>query len=141
MLAQSPPMEIMRQFLAAFAGSDKNGLYQLLAQNASLKISKQNMRLQSDSLPRIVDFLLAETAAWSRKRIDVQSWSAEMEQMAVKFHANVMHNGRLQDMAYTLYLKVQEGRIQAVDVYCDESVAAAMSVWQMPKQLEPCFAA
>lgn len=141
MLAQSPPMEIMRQFLAAFAGSDKNGLYQLLSQDASLRISKQNMRLQSDSLPRIVDFLLAETAVWSRKRIDVQSWSVERERMAVKFHANVMNNGRLQEMAYTLYLKMQEGRIQDVDVRCDESIAAAMAVWQMPRQMEPCFAA
>lgn len=141
MLAQSPPMEIMRQFLAAFAGSDKNGLYQLLAQNASLRISKHNMRLQSDSLPHVVDFLLAETAVWSRKRIDVQSWSAERERMAVKFHVSVQQNGRLQEIAYTLYLKVQEGRVQSVDVHCDESIATAMPVWQMSRPVKPCFAA
>ncbi len=140
MLAQSSPMEIMRQFLAAFAGSDKNGLYQLLAHDASLKISKQNMRFQSDSRPRIVDFLLAETAVWSRERIDVQSWSSEKEQLVVKFHANVQQNGRLEDMAYTLFLTVQDPFVQSVKIRCDESVATAESVWQVPKQVNYCFA-
>lgn len=140
MLAQSSPMEIMRQFLAAFAGSDRNSLYQLLAHDVSLNISKQNMRLRSDSLPRVVDFLLAETAVWSRQRIDVQSWSAEREQLVVKFHANVQQNGRLQEMAYTLLLTVQNRLVRSIMIRCDENVAMAEPVWQIPQQAQYCFA-
>ncbi len=132
MLTQSP-MEIMRQFLAAFAGSDKDGLYRLLTNDARLVISKKNMWFQSRELSQAVDFLLAETSSWTGRRIDVQSWSDNGNQVKVKFHVNVQRNGRFEEYAYTVTLTLDEAKISAIDL-CGQSIATARSVWQFPKR-------
>ncbi len=133
MLTQLSPMEVMRRFLAAFAGSDKKALMRLLSDDARLTISKNQIWFQSQHLPQVVDFLLAETGSWTRRRIDVQSWSEKQECLLVKFHVGVQRNGRKQEYAYTLTLHLKDAQISMIEV-CGQNIATAKSVWQMPKR-------
>ena len=132
MFIQSP-METMRQFLAAFAGSDRDGLYRLLTNDARLVISKKNMWFQSRDLRQTVDFLLAETNHWTRNRIDVQSWTEDADQLKVKFHVRVKRNGRFEEYAYTVSLSLRDSKIEAVEL-CGQSISSARHVWQFPKR-------
>ena len=129
------PMETMRQFLAAFAGSDKNGLYRLLTNDARLVISKKNMWFQSRDVRQTVDFLLAETNSWTRNRIDVQSWNENADQLKVKFHVKLKRNGRFEEYAYTVSLSLRETKIEAVEL-CGQSISTARPVWHFPKRTQ-----
>ena len=131
MLIHSSPMEIMRQFLAAFAGSNRDALERLLSEDAHLTISKKNTWFQSRNLPQNIDFLLAETSSWARRRIDVQSWSTENEALVTKFHVSVKRYGRIQEYAYTIALSINDAQIEALKI-CGETVATAIPVWQLP---------
>ena len=133
MYIHSSPMEIMRQFLAAFAGANRNTLNQLLSDDAHLTIKKMNMWFQSRDSQQVVDFLLAETNNWARSRIDVQSWSGKDNHLTVKFHAHIKRNDRNQEYAYTVSLTIENGRIEVIKI-CGQNIATAKSVWQFPKR-------
>lgn len=123
-------MEVIRQFLAAFAYQDKDTLNTLFAPNINCTINCSGKIFSGGTARAAIDYFLKERTRWVQARMDIKSWQYGGEQITVRFHVQVGEDIFTHYLEYIARITVDEGIIKIIHMDCFEKKTEAESfVW------------
>lgn len=129
MLASSHTMETVRQFLAAFAESDWDGLRTVLAVDVSARVQVQRTVKSYQTQTAVAQALLVERARWAQKRIDVQGWQTNLPLVVVRFIVQLLPTEPGDFQRYEATLSVRGGQVRRLELNGDV-LAAPLPAWE-----------
>jgi hypothetical protein len=128
----STSMEIVRQFLAAFAYQDKDTLNDLFAPNLKYNFTCQEKVQSGFSREDASNLVLQERERWVQSRMDVKSWQNDDGKITVTFHVQYGNDIFTEYLEYVAGLRIEQGVIQCLKMNCTEQKLKA-PVWDTPK--------
>ena len=131
MPSKQSPMEIMRQFLAAFAYQDQESLIELLASDIKFKFNCHEKIVSGESSQKASDLLMEERSRWVQSRMDVKSWQSNHEGINVKFHVQYGEDIFTEYLEYVADITIQADVIKTLQMVCSEKESSGkLPIWE-----------
>lgn len=120
------PHLLAQQFVAALTAADPAAYTPLLAENAGLRVYGWAGGAYYRPRERLVAYLQAEWQSWADPSLEVLNVVAEANRIALEIRIQLTDaTGRYVEHCRSIFLTLQDGRIQFVDLYCAEPVPSA----------------
>lgn len=123
------PMEMVRQFIAAFAGRDAEALLSLLAPHVYLRLQTGELSQTVRRRRSACEVLLTESSRWVSPRVDMQNWAVEGDTITLQFQVQWPSARPL----YLLQLTCFRGEIGAITL--ERNGERPLPAWKIPARL------
>ena len=127
------PIEVTRQFLAAFAYQDKESLDALFIPDVEFNLNCHDKVISGASSQEVSELLMKERSRWVQSRMDVKSWKNKGARITVKFHVQFGEDIFTDYLEYTADIFVQSNVISSLQMICSEKKRLDdLPVWEKP---------
>jgi len=132
----SNPKQLAKDFLAALASTDSSLYESVLNEDASLLIGRWDGGEVYRPRQRVVERLNSEWSTWSDATLEEFAIVAEDDRAGVEFRIQATENQRYIEHNRSAFLKVKDGKIQVITLYCPEPVPSSRRKgWVAPASL------
>ena len=130
------PKQLAQDFLKALASTDVHLYESVLNEDASLLIGRWDGGEVYRPRQRFVERLINEWSAWPDATLEEFTTIAENDSVAVEFRIQATENQRYVEHNRSAFLKLKDGKIQVINLYCPEPMPSAhRKGWIAPSTL------
>ena len=121
----SDPKQLAKDFLSALASKDSARYDSVLNEDASLLIGRWDGGEVYRPRQRVVERLVSEWSTWGDATMEEFTIISEGDLAGVEFRIQATENQRFVEHNRSAFLKIKDGKIQVVTLYCPEPMPSA----------------
>jgi len=132
----SDPKQLAKEFLIALASTDTALYESVLNEDASLLLGRWDGGEVYRPRQRVVERLISEWSSWPDATLEEFTIIAEGDLAGVEFRIQATENQRFVEHNRSGFLKIKDGKIQVVTLYCPEPMPSSRRKgWIAPASL------
>lgn len=123
-------------FLTALASRDAAAYESVLSESAGMRILRWDRVEAHRPRERVARRLVEEWSAWSDPHLEPLNTVASGDCIALEFRIHAVEDGRFVSHNRSAFLKLREGLVDTIDMYCTEPIPSApRKGWIAPKDM------
>lgn len=121
----SDTQQIAQDFLSALSTNTAERYAEIFTEDVGLLIGRWDKSEAHRPQFRVVKRLIEEWSAWSDPSIELLNVTGDENLIALEFRIQVTENDRYVEHNRSAFLKIKEGKIEQIRLYCPEPVPSA----------------
>ncbi len=127
------PNQIARDFLSALASNDPILYEHVLHPDVGMRQWNPTDSRVDRPRARVIQHLMDEWSAWGDASLEILTIVANDTHAAIEFRVQATENARYVEHIRSAFLKLRDGQIQTIDLYCPAPLPSARrSGWIAP---------
>lgn len=119
------PKQIAQTFLDALTANTAEGFEKIMTEDVGLLIGRWDGGEIHRPQQRVVKRLMSEWSAWPDPTTEMLDVIADGDQVALEFRIQATENDRYVEHNRSAFLKIREGKIERIRMYCPEPMPSA----------------